>query len=100
MLLRTELHGLVSLQLEKLTKPVRDASDNLQGLLERIGSMMERAVTALEGISLAPACLQTSSVQMALATASSSSPSLVDGGIAARPNQLELVVNTGVPLAV
>ncbi|KAM0847254.1 hypothetical protein ACQ4PT_055136 [Festuca glaucescens] len=82
-LLRAELQGLATFQLEELVKPVRDVSKSLQGLLNRLGSMLERAAVALEGHSLAPASLQISPMQHAL----------TEVGFATMPNQLEMVVD-------
>ncbi|KAM0866083.1 hypothetical protein ACQ4PT_042846 [Festuca glaucescens] len=95
-LLRAELQGLATFQLEELVKPVPDVSESLWGFLERLGSMLERAAVALEGLSLAPACVQASPMQHALAAAS---PPLAEVGFAAMPNQLEMVVDLAMPSA-
>lgn len=82
-LLRAELQGLATLQLEELVKPVRDVSKSMRDLLDRLGSMLERAAGALEGHSLAPSSVQISPMQHAL----------TEVGFATMPNQLEMFVN-------
>ena len=66
-MLRYALPAMVSSQLDELIKPVRVMSESLQGLLERLGSMTERAVAAMEELSLTATCVQASSAQLALA---------------------------------
>lgn len=75
-LLRAELKELASSQIEELARPLHDVSESLQGLIVRLGSLMERAVTAMEGLSLASASVQASSAQHPLAAAPSSPPLL------------------------
>jgi hypothetical protein len=82
-LLRAELQGLATLQLEELVKPVRDVSKSMRDLLDRLGSMLERAAVALEGNSLAQAFVQISPIQH----------TLTEVGIATIPNQLDMVVD-------
>jgi hypothetical protein len=82
-LLRAELQGLATLQLEELVKPVRDVSKSMRDLLDRLGSMLERVAVALKGHSLAPSSVQISPMQHAL----------TEVGFATMPNQLEMVVN-------
>ena len=66
-LLRVELQGLVSPQLEEVVHPLRSVMESVQGLLERVGSLLERAESALEKFPLASTMVQTSPVSPPLA---------------------------------
>jgi hypothetical protein len=66
-LLRDELQGLASDQLEEMVQPLRIVTESLQGLLGQLGSVLERVVVALEGLSLATDVVQTSSTPLSLA---------------------------------
>src|SRR4051812_26830155 len=74
-MLRSMFPEMVSSQLGELIEPVRVMWQSLQGLLEQLGSMMERVVAALEKPALATACAQASSAQLALAVSPSAPPS-------------------------
>jgi hypothetical protein len=74
-LLRDELQGLASAQLEEMVQPLRVVTESLQGLLGQLGSVLERVVVALEGLSLATDVVRTSSTPLSLAA---TPPSLVE----------------------
>ena len=61
-LLRSELLGMASFQLEKMVQPLRDVVDSMKGWMLRMESFMERAEAALGGLSLTPPVLQTTHV--------------------------------------
>ena len=54
MLLRAELRGMVASQLEELAASELRRTEAVQGLLERFGSLLERAEIALERLSTLP----------------------------------------------
>ena len=113
-MLRSMLPEMVSSQLGELIEPVRVMSQSLQGLLEQLGSMMQRAVVALEEPALATTCVQASSSQLVLAVSPSAPPpqavtyaSFQDWPfdlhdvplVQVNPKQLESVVEPGVTVA-
>ena len=53
-LLRSELLGMASFQLEKTVQPLCDVVDSMKGWMLRMESFMERAEAALGGLSLTP----------------------------------------------
>jgi hypothetical protein len=69
-MLRSALPEMVSSQLDGLMKPMCVATESIQGLLERLVSMTERAMAATEELSLAKA----SSAQLAQAELAVSGP--------------------------
>ncbi|KAM0925071.1 hypothetical protein ACQ4PT_004431 [Festuca glaucescens] len=80
-MLRAELQVLASSRIEDLARPLHAMSESLQGLIVRLGNLVERAATAMEGLSLASACVQASSAKHLVVAASSTPPPLADHNV-------------------
>jgi hypothetical protein len=80
-MLRAELQLLASSRIEDLARPLHAMSESLQGLIVRLGNLVERAATAMEGLSLASTCVQASSAKHPVVAASSMPPPLADHNV-------------------
>ena len=54
-LLQAELRDMFTSHLEEMAASVLRRTESVQGLMERLGSLLERAEIALERLSMAPA---------------------------------------------
>ena len=73
-LMRAELRGLVTSKLEEMVTAQLTMKESVNGLMERFGSFMERAETALDRLSMASVVVQRSPV-------SPPTFGFVDGGV-------------------
>ena len=57
-LLRAELRGLVATQLKEMAESQLERMEFVQGLMERLGILLERTEVAVERLSMVPAVVQ------------------------------------------